>query len=33
VAVNGVLSSHRRGMKTRLADGDVVTFVKAAAGG
>ena len=33
VAVNGVLASHRRGMKTRLSDGDVVTFVKAAAGG
>jgi molybdopterin converting factor small subunit len=33
VAVNGVLTSHRRGMKTQLADGDVVTFVKAAAGG
>lgn len=33
VAVNGVLSSHRRGMKTRLEDGDTVAFVKAAAGG
>ena len=33
VAVNGVLTSHRRGRKTKLADGDVVTFVKAAAGG
>ena len=33
VAVNGVLVSHQRGMKTRLADGDVVAFVKAAAGG
>jgi molybdopterin converting factor small subunit len=33
VAVNGVLSNYRRGMKTRLADGDVVAFVKAAAGG
>ncbi len=33
VAVNGVLVSHRRGMKTELADGDVVAFVKAAAGG
>jgi molybdopterin converting factor small subunit len=33
VAVNGVLINHRRGMKTRLADGDIVTFVKAAAGG
>ena len=33
VAVNGVLISHRRGMKTKLADGDRVGFVKAAAGG
>jgi molybdopterin converting factor small subunit len=33
VAVNGVLVNHRRGMRTRLADGDVVAFVKAAAGG
>jgi molybdopterin converting factor small subunit len=33
VAVNGVLASHRRGAKTRLADGDTVSFVKAAAGG
>jgi molybdopterin converting factor small subunit len=33
VAVNGVLINHRQGMKTRLADGDVVVFVKAAAGG
>lgn len=33
VAVNGVLVTHRRGMKTRLAAGDTVTFVKAAAGG
>lgn len=33
VAVNGVLANHRRGMKTKLADGDTVTFVKAAAGG
>ncbi len=33
VAVNGVLISYRRGMKTRVADGDRVTFVKAAAGG
>ncbi len=33
VAVNGVLVSHKRGMKTPLADGDTVTFVKAAAGG
>ena len=33
VAVNGVLVNHRRGMKTRLSDGDVVAFVKAAAGG
>ena len=33
VAVNGVLANHRRGTKTRLKDGDVVVFVKAAAGG
>jgi molybdopterin converting factor small subunit len=33
VAVNGVLINHRKGMKTRLDDGDTVTFVKAAAGG
>ena len=33
VAVNGVLTSYRRGLKTRLSDGDIVTFVKAAAGG
>ena len=33
VAVNGVLINHKRGMKTALADGDTVAFVKAAAGG
>lgn len=33
VAVNGVLVNYRRGMKTRIADGDKVSFVKAAAGG
>jgi len=33
VAVNGVLINHRKGMKTHVADGDVVVFVKAAAGG
>jgi molybdopterin converting factor small subunit len=33
VAVNGVLVNHRKGMRTKLAPGDVVTFVKAAAGG
>ena len=33
VAVNGVLVAHRRGLGTGLADGDTVTFVKAAAGG
>lgn len=33
VAVNGVLVSYRRGMRTPVADGDVVAFVKAAAGG
>ncbi|HSQ01526.1 MAG TPA: MoaD/ThiS family protein [Candidatus Dormibacteraeota bacterium] len=33
VAVNGVLSNHRKGMNTALVDGDTVTFLKAAAGG
>ena len=33
VAVNGVLVNHGRGMKTRLSDGDVIAFVKSAAGG
>ena len=33
VAVNGVLISHKRGMRTPLRDGDRVAFVKAAAGG
>ena len=33
LAVNGVLVNHGRGMKTRLGEGDVVAFVKAAAGG
>lgn len=33
VAVNGVLANHRKRQKTRLTDGDTVTFVKAAAGG
>jgi len=33
VAVNGVLVNHRKGMKTKLSDGDTVAFVKAAAGG
>ena len=33
IAVNGVLVSHRKGMKTKLSDGDRVGFVKAAAGG
>jgi len=33
VAVNGVLIHYRNGMKTRLEPGDVVSFVKAAAGG
>jgi len=30
IAVNGVLINHRKGMKTKLADGDRVGFVKAA---
>ncbi|MBI4617918.1 MAG: MoaD/ThiS family protein [Planctomycetes bacterium] len=33
VAVNGVLTNHRRGLSTALADGDLVSFLKAAAGG
>ena len=33
VAVNGILVTHRNGMKTRLKDGDRVGFVKSAAGG
>lgn len=33
IAVNGVLVSHGRGMRTALADGDTVAFVKASAGG
>ncbi len=33
IAVNGVLVSYRKGKSTRLSDGDVVSFVKAAAGG
>ncbi len=33
VAVNGVLMSYRKGKKTKLTDGDVISFVKAAAGG
>ena len=33
IAVNGVLVSHRRGLKTPLEPGDTVSFVKAAAGG
>jgi molybdopterin converting factor small subunit len=33
IAVNGVMITHRKGMKTKLSDGDRVGFVKAAAGG
>jgi molybdopterin converting factor small subunit len=33
VSINGVLVNHRRGMSTPLADGDTVSFLKAAAGG
>jgi molybdopterin converting factor small subunit len=33
LAVNGVLVNHRKGLKTPLADGDRISFVKAAAGG
>ncbi len=33
IAVNGVLTKHKKGLKTKLVDGDRVGFVKAAAGG
>ncbi|MBI4704313.1 MAG: MoaD/ThiS family protein [Deltaproteobacteria bacterium] len=33
VVVNGVMINYRQGLRTRLADGDVVGFVMAAAGG
>ena len=33
VSVNGVLATHRRGLRTAVADGDRVMFVKASAGG
>ena len=33
IAVNGVLMNYRKGRRTKLADGDTVAFVKAAAGG
>lgn len=33
IAVNGILVNYRSGMKTKLAPGDTVAFVKAAAGG
>ena len=33
VSVNGVLVTHRRDMRTAVADGDRVMFVKASAGG
>jgi len=33
LAVNGVLATHRRGLRTPVADGDRVMFVKASAGG
>lgn len=33
IAVNGVLVNHRRGLRSPVADGDTVTFLKAAAGG
>jgi molybdopterin converting factor small subunit len=33
LAVNGVLVNHQRGMRTKVSDGDVIAFVKAAAGG
>ncbi|MDG2334362.1 MAG: MoaD/ThiS family protein [Myxococcota bacterium] len=33
LAINGVLINYRRGKKTKVQDGDRVSFVKAAAGG
>ena len=33
IAVNGVLTRHRKRLATELSDGDTVAFVKAAAGG
>jgi molybdopterin converting factor small subunit len=33
VAVNGVMVNYRRGLRTGVADGDTVMFLKAAAGG
>jgi len=33
VVVNGVMVNYRSGLKTALADGDTVAFLKAAAGG
>jgi len=33
ISINGVLVNYRRGLHTVLADGDTVTFLKAAAGG
>ena len=33
VSVNGVLVTHGRGLRTAVADGDLVMFVKASAGG
>lgn len=33
IAINGVLTNHRQGLRSAVVDGDIVTFVKAAAGG
>jgi molybdopterin converting factor small subunit len=33
VVVNGVVASYKNGLSTKLADGDIVSFVKASAGG
>lgn len=33
VVVNGVVASYKQGLSTKLADGDIVSFVKASAGG
>ncbi len=33
IAINGVLVNYRKGLRTKLVDGDRVGFVKASAGG
>jgi molybdopterin converting factor small subunit len=33
VVVNGVMANYKHGLRTKLKDGDIVSFVKASAGG